>query len=220
MVWVWVWGSRVPTRTQAGDPASLAAWRLLCAASRVEFQRIYDTLGVTLEERGESFYNPQLADVISELEACGLAQASDGALVVWLDGYLARDGTSPQPLLVRKSDGGYMYATTDLAAVRQRTLLTLADGGEGADRVLYVTDVGQSAHFAQVFQVARRAGLLKAGASLEHVPFGLVQGEDGKKFATRSGDTVRVVLLSRSKKAKASHPAPNPSHNLSCIHPT
>lgn len=180
-----------PRRGQAGDPSSLAAWRLLCAASRVEFQRIYDTLGVKLEERGESFYNPQLAAVVAELEACGLAQASDGALVVWLEGVLARDGTSPQPLLVRKSDGGYMYATTDLAAVRQRTWLPAADGGEAADRVLYVTDSGQAAHFAQVFQVARRAGLAKAGATLEHVPFGLVQGEDGKKFATRSGETVR-----------------------------
>jgi len=163
----------------------------LCAASRVEFQRIYDALGVTLEERGESFYNPQLAAVVAELEAMGLAVESDGATVVWLEGFKARDGESAQPLLVRKSDGGYMYATTDLAAVRQRTLLPKSEGGEEADRVLYVTDVGQGQHFAQVFQVAKKAGFLREGASLEHVPFGLVQGEDGKKFATRSGETVR-----------------------------
>jgi len=168
---------------------------LLCAASRVEFQRIYDALGVTLEERGESFYNPQLASVVVELEALDLAVESDGALVVWLEGFKARDGESAQPLLVRKSDGGYMYATTDLAAVRQRTSMPIAEGGEEADRVLYVTDVGQGQHFAQVFQVAKRAGFLKEGASLEHVPFGLVQGEDGKKFATRSGETVRRVDL-------------------------
>jgi arginyl-tRNA synthetase len=105
-----------------------------------------------------------------------------------------RDGTR-LPMLIRKSDGGFNYATTDLAAVRQRVLMSSSDGGEGANRVLYVTDAGQSQHFDMVFQAAKLAGFVPENASLEHVPFGLVQGEDGKKFATRSGDTVKLKDL-------------------------
>jgi arginyl-tRNA synthetase len=95
-------------------------------------------------------------------------------------------------MLVRKSDGGFNYATTDLAAIRQRTEL---EEGEKAERVLYVTDAGQSQHFEMVFAAAKKATFLPENVSLEHVPFGLVQGEDGKKFATRSGDTVRLKDL-------------------------
>ena len=98
-------------------------------------------------------------------------------------------------MLVRKSDGGFNYATTDLAAIRHRVSLTKDDGGEKADRVLYVTDAGQSQHFEMVFEAAKLAKLVPEGVSLEHVPFGLVQGEDGKKFATRSGDTVKLKDL-------------------------
>lgn len=94
-------------------------------------------------------------------------------------------------MLIRKSDGGFNYATTDLAAIRHRVQLDTADGGEKADRVLYVTDAGQSQHFEMVFAAAKKAGFV-GESSLEHVPFGLVQGEDGKKFATRSGDTVKL----------------------------
>ena len=99
------------------------------------------------------------------------------------------------PILVQKSDGGFNYATTDLAAIRQRTTLPASEQGEEADRVLYVTDAGQSQHFDMVFQAARKASFVPDDASLEHVPFGLVQGEDGKKFATRSGDTVKLKDL-------------------------
>lgn len=141
-----------------------------------------------LEERGESFYNPFLNGVIDDLEKQELAVESDGATAVFLDGYTNRDG-SPLPMLVRKSDGGFNYATTDLAAIRHRTEF---DDGEKADRVLYVTDAGQSQHFEMVFAAAKKAGFLPETVSLEHVPFGLVQGEDGKKFATRSGDTVKL----------------------------
>ena len=109
--------------------------------------------------------------------------------------YENRDGTK-LPLIVRKSDGGFNYATTDLAAVRQRSKMASADGGEESDRVLYVTDAGQAQHFEMVFKAARLAGFVPDSASLEHVPFGLVQGEDGKKFATRSGDTVKLKDLS------------------------
>lgn len=179
-------------RLQAGDAQARSAWESLCAASRQEYQKIYDALGIEgLNERGESYYNPYLAGVVSDLEDMGLAVESEGATAVFLDGYENRDG-SPLPMLVRKSDGGYNYATTDLAAIRQRVQMAREDGGEGADRVLYVTDAGQSQHFEMVFAAARKSGFAPDETRLEHVPFGLVQGEDGKKFATRSGDTVRL----------------------------
>jgi len=179
-------------KLQAGDEEAYAAWESLCAASRVEYQKIYDSLNIQgLEERGESFYNPFLSDVVGDLTDLGLAVKSEGAMAVFLDGYANRDGT-PLPMLVRKSDGGFNYATTDLAAIRHRTQF---EDGENAERVLYVTDAGQSQHFDMVFAAAEKAGFLGDGISLEHVPFGLVQGEDGKKFATRSGDTVKLKDL-------------------------
>lgn len=179
-------------KLQAGDEESLAAWESLCAASRVEYQKIYDALNIKgLEERGESFYNPFLNGVVEDLEEQGLAVESKGATAVFLEGYTNRDGT-PLPMLVRKSDGGFNYATTDLAAIRHRVQL---EDGENANRVLYVTDAGQSQHFEMVFAAAKLANIVSNNASLEHVPFGLVQGEDGKKFATRSGDTVKLKDL-------------------------
>ena len=182
-------------KLQSGDEEALAAWESLCAASRVEYQKIYDMLNIVgLNERGESFYNPYLNGVIDELENQGLAVESEGATAVFLDGYTNRDG-SPLPMLVRKSDGGFNYATTDLAAIRHRVQMEPSEGGEEADRVLYVTDAGQSQHFEMVFAAAKKANFIPDAVSLEHVPFGLVQGEDGKKFATRSGDTVKLKDL-------------------------
>ncbi|KAL3924570.1 MAG: hypothetical protein SGILL_000967 [Bacillariaceae sp.] len=182
-------------KLQAGNDEEIAAWKALCAASRVEYQKIYDMLGIKgLQERGESFYNPYLNDVVENLEGQGLAVKSEGATAVFLEGYTNRDGT-PLPMLIRKSDGGFNYATTDLAAIRQRVEMESNDGGEHANRVLYVTDSGQSQHFDMVFAAANLAGYVPQRASLEHVPFGLVQGEDGKKFATRSGDTVKLKDL-------------------------
>ena len=176
-------------KLQGGDPLSLKAWGLLCEQSRREFQKIYDQLHISLSERGESFYNPFLEAVVADLEAAGLLVTDAGARCVFLEGMSGKEG-KPLPLIVQKSDGGYNYATTDLAAIRYR--LAPKPEGDGARRVIYVTDAGQANHFAAVFQVARRAGWVPAGASLEHVPFGLVQGEDGKKLKTRAGDTVRL----------------------------
>lgn len=176
-------------RLQGGDPLSLRAWGLLCDQSRREFQQIYDRLDIRLSERGESFYNPLLRAVVDDLRAAGLLVEDDGAQVVFLEGVSGKDG-QPMPLIVQKSDGGFNYATTDLAAIRHR--FAAAPDGDGAGRVVYVTDAGQASHFAAVFQVARRAGWIPQGSSVEHVPFGLVQGEDGKKLKTRSGDTVRL----------------------------
>jgi arginyl-tRNA synthetase len=182
-------------KLQSGDGESLAAWETLCTASRIEYQKIYDRLSIVgLIERGESYYNQYLDELVSDLSSTGLAVESDGAMAVFLEGYANRDGT-PLPMIVRKTDGGYNYAATDLAAIRQRVLLDPANGGEKADRVLYVTDSGQSQHFDMVFAVAKKAGYVPEHTSLEHVPFGLVQGEDGKKFATRSGDTVKLKDL-------------------------
>lgn len=173
---------------QAGKPQSRTAWQLLCQQSRREFQIIYDLLNIRLEERGESFYNPFLADVITDLDRLGLLVESEGAKCVFLEGFTNKEG-KPQPLIVQKSDGAYNYETTDLAAVCYRVQC------DGAQRIVYVVDVGQSTHFAQVFQVAKRAGWLPQEVEAIHVPFGLVQGEDGKKFKTRSGDTVKLKDL-------------------------
>ena len=176
-------------KLQGGDPVSLKAWGLLCDQSRREFQKIYDRLDIRLSERGESFYNPYLASVLSGLKEAGLLVTDDGAECVFLEGVSGMDG-KPLPVIVRKSDGGFNYATTDLAAIRYR--FAQASDGDGARRVIYVTDAGQANHFAGVFQVAKRANWIPEHGRLEHVPFGLVQGEDGKKLKTRSGDTVRL----------------------------
>ena len=176
-------------RLQGGDPQSRRAWQLLCEQSRREFQQIYDRLDIRLQERGESFYNPHLEAVVGDLAASGLLVVDDGARCVFLEGVQGKDG-GPLPLIVQKSDGGFNYATTDLAAIRYR--FAAPPEGDGARRLIYVTDAGQASHFAGVFQVARRAGWIPEGARLEHVPFGLVQGEDGRKLKTRSGDTVRL----------------------------
>lgn len=175
-------------KLQAGDLETRTAWQLLCQQSRREFQVIYDLLDISLEERGESFYNPYLADAIADLDRLGLLTASEGAKCVFLEGFTNKEG-KPQPLIVQKSDGGYNYETTDLAALRYRVQRDLAQ------RILYVVDVGQSTHFEQVFQVAKRASWLPLEVEAMHVPFGLVQGEDGKKFKTRSGDTVKLKDL-------------------------
>ncbi|MDC0834754.1 arginine--tRNA ligase [Geitlerinema sp. CS-897] len=175
-------------KLQSGDTETRQAWELLCDQSRREFQKIYDRLDVRLQERGESFYNEMLPQVVEDLEKQGLVVEDQGAKCVFLEGYKNKEG-NPQPLIVQKSDGGYNYATTDLAALRYRIR------EDGAQRVVYVVDAGQGTHFDQVFQVARRAGWIPEGVEATHVPFGLVQGEDGKKLKTRSGETIRLKDL-------------------------
>jgi arginyl-tRNA synthetase len=170
---------------QAGAEDTQRAWKLLCEQSRREFQVIYDLLDISLTERGESFYNPLLPGVVEDLEKLGLVVEDGGAKCVFLEGFTNKEG-QPLPLIVQKSDGGYNYAATDLAAIRYRIQ---EDGGK---RLIYVTDAGQATHFAQFFQVARRAGWIPDDVEVVHIPFGLVQGEDGKKLKTRSGETVRL----------------------------
>jgi arginyl-tRNA synthetase len=172
-------------KLQSGDADSRRAWQLLCEQSRREFQVIYDLLNIRLTERGESFYNPYLNDVVTDLASLGLLVEDQGAKCVFTDGFTNKEG-QPLPLIIQKSDGGFNYATTDLAALRYRVTQ------DQADRIIYVTDAGQSNHFAQFFQVAHKAQWVPETVQITHVQFGLVQGEDGKKLKTRSGDTVRL----------------------------
>ncbi|WP_026796033.1 MULTISPECIES: arginine--tRNA ligase [Planktothrix] len=175
-------------RLQAGAEDSRRAWQLLCEQSRREFQLIYDDLGIKLTERGESFYNQFLPQIVEELEKTGLLVENQGAKCVFLEGFTNKEG-EPLPLIVQKSDGGYNYATTDLAALRHRIET------EKATRIIYVTDAGQTNHFMQFWQVAKRASWIPENVELVHVAFGVVKGEDGKKLKTRSGETVRLREL-------------------------
>lgn len=175
-------------KLQAKDPESIKAWQLLCDQSRREFQVIYDRLNVRLTERGESFYNPYLPAVVDDLRKSGLLVESDGAQCVFIDGYTNRDG-DPLPLIIQKTDGGYNYATTDLAAIRYRIQT------DRSQRIIYITDAGQADHFAQVFQVAKQAGWVPENVEIVHVPFGLVLGEDGKKIKTRDGEAIKLKEL-------------------------
>jgi arginyl-tRNA synthetase len=176
---------------QAGEPETLKLWRHLIDASLSYFRTIYDKLGLRLEDadvRGESFYNPFLADVANDLERRSVAQIDDGALCVFSPEFKGREG-EPLPLIVRKQDGGFGYAATDLAAIRFRV------GELGATRVLYVVGSPQQQHFAMVFSAARRAGYLPEHVRAEHVAFGSVLGSDRKLLRTRSGDSPRLMEL-------------------------
>src|SRR5690606_19889780 len=150
-----------------------------------------------LIERGESFYNPHLKEVVDELDQKGLVTLSNGAKCIFLEGFQNRDG-EPLPLMVQKSDGGYNYDTTDLAAIRHRIL------EEKADRIIVVVDAGQSLHFDMIFAAAEKAGWLNPSKTfVEHVGFGLVLGPDGKKFKTRAGDTEKLIDLLNTAVMKA-----------------
>lgn len=179
---------------QAGDAEALRYWGRLIDDSRRAFNAVYRRLNVSLGDadiRAESAYNPLLADTVAELERLGLTEISDGAACVFLPGFAAESG-DPLPLIIRKSDGGYLYATTDLAALRYRVREL------HAARIIYVTDARQKQHFAMVFKTVELAGWLNADGStvkLEHMPFGSVLGEDGKPFKTRSGETVKLADL-------------------------
>ena len=176
---------------QNDDPETLALWRRLVDVSVEHFSALYDTLGVTLrpdDVAGESRYNDALPGVVADLERAGLAVPSEGALCVFLPGFTGRDG-EPVPLMVRKQDGGYTYATTDLAALRYR-VATL-----GARRIIYVVGAPQAQHLAMVFETARRAGWADASVRLEHVAFGAILGRDKKILKTRAGDSIRLAEL-------------------------
>jgi arginyl-tRNA synthetase len=176
---------------QAGDPATLVLWQELVDLSKIYFNTIYSTLGVGLGDEdlaGESSYNDDLAAVCDELEAAGIATMSEGALCVFLDGYTGREG-KPVPLIIRKSDGGYGYGTTDLATVRHRVR------DLHADRMLYVIGAPQSLHLQMVWDTARKAGWLPPTVEVVHVQIGNVLGPDRKILKTRSGAPLRLMAL-------------------------
>lgn len=186
---------------QSGDDWAKTQWQRFIDISMSHCQEIYERLGVTLtpaDIAGESMYNPALPGVLETLAEKELLTESEGAKCVFLDEFKNKKG-EPLPVIVQKSDGGYLYATTDLAAVAYRT------GQLQADRALYFTDVRQSLHFKQIFAVSEQAGFNKNGASLEHMPFGTVLGKDGKPFKTRSGGVVKLaeVLDEAEQRARA-----------------
>jgi arginyl-tRNA synthetase len=185
---------------QSGDPLARELWQRLVAQSEEAFMDAYHRLGVTLRPDdfvGESFYQDQLPSVLDELGAKGLLVESEGALCAFPPGFAGREG-EPLPLLVRKSDGGFGYAATDLAAVRYRVRELKAD------RLLYVVGTPQSTHFAMVFAVARMAGWLTPEVPAEHVDFGSVLGSDGKMLRTRAGESVKLSGLLDEADARAS----------------
>ena len=178
-------------KLQGGDPEVNKLWQRFLDVSLHHCEAVYEKLGVGLtraDVKGESAYNDDLANVVADLKAKGLAVESEGAQVVFLDEFKGKDGEAAA-YIVQKQDGGYLYATTDLAAVRYRA------GTLKADRALYVVDARQSLHFQQMFTVARKAGYAPESMKLEHVGFGVMLGDDGKPFKTRSGGTVKLVEL-------------------------
>ncbi|QTR46109.1 arginine--tRNA ligase [Thiothrix litoralis] len=178
-------------KLQSGDAECLQLWQQFIDISLHHCEAIYARLGVSLTRADvmpESAYNADLANVVSDLQAKGLLVEDQGAQCAFLDEFKNKDG-SITPIIVQKTGGGYLYATSDLAAVRYRS------GTLKADRALYFTDARQALHFQQVFLLARKAGFASDTISLEHMPFGNMLGEDGKPFKTRTGGTVKLVDL-------------------------
>lgn len=188
---------RAVVSLQQGDIEATEYWSAICASSRAAFEQIYAILNIKIQERGESFYNPLLPLVIADLEQKKLIEISDGAKCIYLDGFTNREG-EPLPLMVQKSDGGFNYATTDMAALRHRVQ------DEHGSWLIYVTDAGQSQHFNMVFAACRLAEYYDpTKVRVNHVPFGLVLRADGKKFQTRSGETERLIDLLQAAIDKA-----------------
>lgn len=170
-------------RLQSKEPNFIKAWNMICDVSRKEFQKVYDCLDVTLIERGESYYQDMMTKVVKEFEERGFVELDEGRKIVFATG-------QSLPLTVVKSDGGYTYDTSDLAALKNRLF------DEKADIIIYVTDSGQGSHFQVVFAAAQMIGWYDPKVTrVEHAGFGVVLGEDKKKFKTRSGDTVRLMDL-------------------------
>jgi len=178
-------------KLQSGDARCLALWNAFIEISIRHSEAIYDRLNVTLTRadiHAESAYNDALPGIIADLQQQGLAVEDQGAQVVFLEELADKEG-KPQAVIVQKSGGGYLYATTDLAALRRRC------GELDADRILYFIDARQSLHMQQVFAVGRHAGFCDDATSLEHHPFGTMMGEDGRPFRTRAGGTVKLAEL-------------------------
>lgn len=178
-------------KLQGGDADSAILWQQFIDISIAHSEEIYAKLNVSLKRSdimGESAYNDDLQTVVDELMAKEIAIESQGAKAVFIDEMANKDGEAPV-FIVQKSDGGFLYATTDLSACRYRSD-TLA-----ADRIIIFTDARQSLHFKQVEVVARKAGLLPEHVGYDHCPFGMMMGDDGKPFKTRTGGTIKLAEL-------------------------
>lgn len=176
-------------KLQSNDRASKEIWQRLCEISMKDFSKIYDTLGISIETRGESFYENFLPDVINDLKDKHFTSYDAGALCVFVEGFQNKSG-DPLPLILQKQDGGYNYATTDLAAFKYRI------EKDHADRIIIVTDFGQKQHFSMVYAVAQRMGYIDArNTRFDHVPFGVVLSPSGKRFRTREGKTEKLIDL-------------------------
>lgn len=176
---------------QAHETQTIEIWQNLVKASEAHFSEIYDSLGVLLDEadiRAESFYNPKLKPLIEALDAQGICHKDDGAKVLYLDAFKDRNGKH-LPLIIQKSDGGFLYATTDLAALDFRIHELKAN------RIIYVVDARQEQHFAMVFEAANLIGWQTNNVDLDAVLFGMVLGENGKPYKTREGTTVPLESL-------------------------
>ena len=186
-------------KLQAGDPDCLALWTKFKDISLSHCQKIYEQLNVKLtmaDVMGESAYNDDLINVVNDLKAKGMLVESNGAQCVFLDEFKNAEG-EPLPVIIVKADGGYLYATTDLAAIRYRS------GVLKADRALYFVDQRQALHFQQVFAVARKAGFVTHPMEMEHMGFGTMNGADGRPFKTRDGGTVKLIDLLNEAKERA-----------------
>jgi arginyl-tRNA synthetase len=198
-------------KLQQGDAIAKSFWKMACEVTLKESYELYQRLNVTLKSehtRGESFYNDQLPDVVDELKKKGLAVESQGAVCVFPEGFKDKDG-KPLPFIIQKSDGAYLYATTDLAALRYRV------SELKADKIIYVTDARQKLHFEMLFAVARLAGWTKRDdhkIELVHVTFGSVLGENGRPLKTREGENVKLkdLLDEAIERAKAIVEEKNP----------
>ncbi|WP_434594504.1 arginine--tRNA ligase [Streptomyces sp. A5-4] len=176
---------------QSGDPETRAHWQRFVDESKIYFYSVFNKLDMDIRDAdivGESGYNDMLEATCRLLEESGVAVRSEGALCVFFDDVKGPDG-NPTPLIVKKTNGGYGYAATDLSAIRNRV------SDLKATTLLYVVDVRQSLHFRMVFETARRAGWLTDGVKAHQLGFGTVLGKDGKPFKTREGETVRLVDL-------------------------
>ena len=175
----------------SGDKKWIGRWEKLVAESEKHYQEIYDELNTTLKSKdtcGESFYRDMLADVVKELQDKGIAEKSEGAVCVFPEGFKNKQG-DPLPFIIQKSDGAYLYATTDLAAIRYRA------GKLKTDKIVYVTDARQKLHFEMLFAVGRQAGWITENVKPVHVMFGSVQGQDGKPLKTREGENIKLKDL-------------------------
>lgn len=174
-------------KLQSGEAKCTKAWQLICDVSRAEFKQIYDTLDIKIVERGESFYQSRMESQVKELNDKGLLIEDEGRKIMWgIEG----EDFGGIPLTIEKTGGGFTYDTSDMATIKQRI------HEEKADWIIYVTDMGQATHFKAIFSCAKRAGILDPSkVRIDHVGFGVVLGEDGKKFKTRSGDTVKLSEL-------------------------